>query len=1424
MSKKLFLSKRSMFFFVFLSIVGACFVFKGSIFHFALKKYVSHKISLKGDWDFNYSYISLVDSGIAFHDINLSSKDGGPRCKIAKIFCKAPVLENISFSNHFVIDGLDVTFEKKIGGKGTVSSDQMRSILSTLLQVEITSGVIHIPGRECLVTLGKSISPQKLGKIVFSKEGEGQVKLDLSMWADQWIVDVEARQSGVAFYKTFADFFLGGKISDWKIKNGKLDGSAFFAVSSTNVIKDARVHMSCLEGKFTNDTAGINSSFNRIFVDMNYPVATDSEGILSNIKIISSVDKGEINVLDEKGNARFSFKDLSGYFTMDAFKEAAVEISGFIEDKDRLLPIQLAGKPISKNEKGLEVDLSLQLDPVFGHQAHVNVVCSHSDDTFFIKSRLDSLQVRQMLILQVGLGLFDPGFKDYTISKGRYSGDLEMEIGYEGIKDFSLKNLLCEDLGIYSEKRDTLLEAKRVSGQCQIDLFKDKTTSLTSWEMKLTEGSMVIGREGTPPYHLEKGEIDITVCDREFSESYFTSEINGVKGRVVVEGTMDEPTFDIVLSAGGDDALKWLADVEKSYNTDLILTAKIDKQCKEYSGFGDLTFINGKEINSVQFTTFGTSVSDMIVDFSAQKFSGSLFPLLNEITKFRWSVDGEYAFTGRYAPDQVYLDVEGENCTYRKEHSYIKDAAGKAHYRQNLHTGDWYVDIALKKGKKKLLADQNFFLENVEMRISSDSRFFMVRGLEGNLEMGRHFAPMKVRANKFDLSSDGSIDFDLAFNNSEVELIRLAGAVKEREVFFDSNTHFLDEGVECKKCTFKEGLEVAMNWKLSLQDVCFPKVVRDLCIDPLICDFTFDQGKYLLKCNNDLIHFALDGTGKEFTIKCNDSTLNGIVDGSAIRVQKGVVRHQKKLLRVSSFDINADTFCFVGGFKDDRFYFNGNVVGNFQTNLVLEGKAMGGFVFEDPFVASIDSLEEFSFTYDGKWMIHNGNFAISDSQAGVCEVRVKSIGLHDQLEKISLHGIKGLLSNTFLFEKLGVQVAGETIEFSAEADILPLSNDFWFSAMMGGQKFVLLDRKVSAENIHVRGNKKAIVIDCDLPLFGSNIELKSHVFLDERLNFRVDGKCCDKKVLLVDGRYDGEFEIFRMKGDLLGVAFDLTPANTVQENAFKAEMSLDLQRMKPILPEGVVEFVDRLSLGKGIDVIGELYFKNGVCFDGLIKGTDFDFVGCCLSSLFGTIQIENGICTLNDFSIADRSMIANCRHAVFDTTSSGCQLEAKKFEIKNLRPCLMSKKGERNKLSNPFMIEKLEFLDLKGDLADISTLTGKGGVRFTNAFDKRSNPVIGFAKEIIGRIGLDPVLMIPVVGEIDFLVGDGKLNFIKMQNSYSDMGRSYFYLWNKSQSFIDFDGNIHIDIRMKQYVLFKFAELFVISLDGPISSPKVHLK
>ena len=110
--------------------------------------------------------------------------------------------------------------------------------------------------------------------------------------------------------------------------------------------------MNLLDGKVRNDDAGILSSFDRIFFDLSYPVASEGDAFIENIKISSSVDKAEISVYDEEGDNRFCFKDLSGYFTIDAFKEAAMEIAGFIDDRGRLLPVKLLGKPCKEKSRG----------------------------------------------------------------------------------------------------------------------------------------------------------------------------------------------------------------------------------------------------------------------------------------------------------------------------------------------------------------------------------------------------------------------------------------------------------------------------------------------------------------------------------------------------------------------------------------------------------------------------------------------------------------------------------------------------------------------------------------------------------------------------------------------------------------------------------------------------------------------------------------------------------------------------------------------------------------------------------------------------------------------------------------------------------------------------------------------------------------
>ena len=133
------------------------------------------------------------------------------------------------------------------------------------------------------------------------------------------------------------------------------------------------------------------------------------------------------------------------------------------------------------------------------------------------------------------------------------------------------------------------------------------------------------------------------------------------------------------------------------------------------------------------------------------------------------------------------------------------------------------------------------------------------------------------------------------------------------------------------------------------------------------------------------------------------------------------------------------------------------------------------------------------------------------------------------------------------------------------------------------------------------------------------------------------------------------------------------------------------------------------------------------------------------------------------------------------------------------------------------------FQDIVGDLNDITTLTGKGHLQFVNTF-KQGHNLLDIPIEIISRLGLDIVLLVPIQGEMDYVIRGGKVVFTKLKNSFSENKRSYFYLWNKTESYVDFEGNMHIDIRMKQYVLFKITELFVLSVRGELESPKFSLR
>ena len=165
------------------------------------------------------------------------------------------------------------------------------------------------------------------------------------------------------------------------------------------------------------------------------------------------------------------------------------------------------------------------------------------------------------------------------------------------------------------------------------------------------------------------------------------------------------------------------------------------------------------------------------------------------------------------------------------------------------------------------------------------------------------------------------------------------------------------------------------------------------------------------------------------------------------------------------------------------------------------------------------------------------------------------------------------------------------------------------------------------------------------------------------------------------------------------------------------------------------------------------------------------------------------------------------------------------IKIKDFRPSLLNNINNPEKEMTPFLIRDLNVFDFEGILGDKKSFTGKCDLYFINSF-KRDNSVFDFPADVLSRIiGFDLELLTPICGKIDMDIMDGKFYFQKLYDSYSVSNRSTFFLHEKgNRPYIDFNGEIYLNIAMKQHVLFKFTESFVISITGNIGDPKFNLR
>ncbi|NGX53959.1 MAG: hypothetical protein K1000chlam4_00680, partial [Chlamydiae bacterium] len=281
-------------------------------------------------------------------------------------------------------------------------------------------------------------------------------------------------------------------------------------------------------------------------------------------------------------------------------------------------------------------------------------------------------------------------------------------------------------------------------------------------------------------------------------------------------------------------------------------------------------------------------------------------------------------------------------------------------------------------------------------------------------------------------------------------------------------------------------------------------------------------------------------------------------------------------------------------------------------------------------------------------------------------------------------------------------------------------------------------------------------------------------------------------------------------------------------------VGVDLERASRLMPADLQKVVTKFGMGQG-------YFLSGdfVCpkdnpsdfqFTGTLSGEEFFLGGTQLASLSSNATYTGDRFELTDLTIEDWSGSLSMAQAMMTKQNDHWTVDIPHIALESLRPArLRSEQFKKNKKSKTLFkslfISSGELHQLRGIVGEQTSFEGSGDLQFTN-LPRRNflSPVLYLPTEITARIGLDLSLLVPARGTIRYEIMDGRIYLTKFKDMYSDGKRSRFYLAQGHPAYIDFDGNLYMKVKMKQYnLLMKLAEFFTVTVKGSVFKPAYTL-
>lgn len=377
--------------------------------------------------------------------------------------------------------------------------------------------------------------------------------------------------------------------------------------------------------------------------------------------------------------------------------------------------------------------------------------------------------------------------------------------------------------------------------------------------------------------------------------------------------------------------------------------------------------------------------------------------------------------------------------------------------------------------------------------------------------------------------------------------------------------------------------------------------------------------------------------------------------------------------------------------------------------------------------------------------------------------------------------------------------------------------------------------KISAEYLH---HQQPLWVEINCP--SSNFESGDLIVTEQFTNACQELEHRSLSILWQHQPHAGYF-IQRATGSICGLSCNLSrnPESPFNENSFSlsGKVDIDGRHIKRLLDNELSAKLAAWELGQGYSLVGNWSITKDpkrtlmdcLDFHGELYGNNFEFYGYQFQHLSATLRYTPIAVYLSHLLVIDPCCnlqmpeVTSWRH-----TDGRWIAQIPQVIVQDFRPSLMRcmDLGSR-RIGKSLVIRELNIDNLNGYLDDRNSFTGSGVLNFINPPKNNvQHNIFTIPIEILQRIGLDLAVLNPVRGTIQYEIADGKVVLNRFKDMYSKNKMSKFYLPNnRYQSYLDLDGNLHVQVRMKQYnLIFKLAELFTFTIQGTLKKPTYTLQ